>query len=230
MSSLINRLQEKIDARGLRERAMIFLTAVAVLVILWSTFIQSPLDRKKQEMSTQFDALIAQRTTLQTKISTLGEAMLNDPERLKEEQIRQLQSDIHEIDEKLQRTSQGLVKASELPQVLQDVLLKTAKLTLLDVATLPVHQLQVVTIDGEFKESANSKKAKDIENLGVYEHVVQMRLSGSYFEVVQFLTALEALPWRFYWQRLDYKVSKYPNAEVILRVYTLSSEEGLLGV
>ncbi|HWV16064.1 MAG TPA: MSHA biogenesis protein MshJ [Cellvibrio sp.] len=230
MSSLIDRIQEKIDARAMRERAMIFLSAVAVLVILWSTFIQSPLDKKKQEMTAQFDALIAQRTTMQTKISTLSEVMLNDPERLKEEQIKQLQSDIHEIDEKLQRTSQGLVKASELPQVLQDVLLKTAKLTLLDVATLPVHQLQVVTIDGEFKQNVDSKKAKDIENLGVYEHVVQMRLSGSYFEVVQFLTALEALPWRFYWQRLDYKVSKYPNAEVILRVYTLSSEEGLLGV
>ena len=65
---------------------------------------------------------------------------------------------------------------------------------------------------------------------GVYEHVVEMRASGSYFQIIQFLTALEALSWRFYWQRLDYKVTEYPNAEIILRVYTLSSEEGLLGV
>jgi MSHA biogenesis protein MshJ len=41
---------------------------------------------------------------------------------------------------------------------------------------------------------------------------------------------LERLPWRFYWQDLNYSVDHYPNAEVILRVYTLSSEEGLFGV
>ena len=49
-------------------------------------------------------------------------------------------------------------------------------------------------------------------------------------QVVQFLVALERLPWRFYWQDLNYSVDHYPNAEVILRVYTLSSEEGLFGV
>jgi len=232
MQSLIKNLQEKIDARALRERVWMFLSAVAVLFIAWNFLIQTPLEDKKKAIEAKFNALVAQRTLDQQQIAELDKALLNDPDRIKEEQAKQLQADINEVDAKLQNASQGLVKADQLTQVLQDVLLKTSKLTLLEVATLPVHELQVETVVGDVYKlnDRGGKKIQDRRNLGVFEHVVQLRVTGSYFQVVQFLTALEALPWRFYWQRLDYAVVEYPNAEIILRVYTLSSEEGLLGV
>lgn len=232
MLSLIKQLQEKIDARVLRERALIFASAIAVLFIAWSFFVQAPFDDKKRAIKMKFNDLVAQRTAAQQQIGDLNQALLNDPERLKEEQVKQLQTDIDAIDVKLKNASHGLVKADQLPQVLEDVLLKTSQLTLLDVATLPVHELQVETVTGDIYKTNDRaiKKVQELRNLGVYEHVVQLRVAGSYFQITQFLTALEALPWRFYWQRLDYKVVEYPNAEIILRVYTLSSEEGLLGV
>lgn len=232
MRSLIKNIQEKIDARVLRERIWIFLSALSLLFIVWNFLIQTPVENKKKDIESRFNALVAQRTAAQQQIAELDKAMMNDPDRAKEEQAKQLQADINEVDAKLQNASQGLVKADQLPQVLEDVLVKTSKLTLLEVATLPVHELQVETVTGDLYKlnDRGSKKIQDRRNIGVFEHVVQLRVSGSYFQVVQFLAALESLQWRFYWQRLDYQVTQYPNAEVILRVYTLSSEEGLLGV
>jgi MSHA biogenesis protein MshJ len=219
-------LQEKIDARIMRERVLIFVSALAFVFMLWNFALQSSADKKIQDTQRQLNEATAQITATQTQIREAAQALLNDPNRIKQAQITQLQTDIAGVEAQLQSASQHLIKAEQLPQALQDVLQKTAQLTLLTVATLPAHELQfVTTAAGETANPASSS-----HSAGVYEHVVELRVAGNYFQVIQFLSALEALPWRFYWQRLDYTVTQYPNAEILLRVYTLSSEEGLLGV
>jgi len=96
---------------------------------------------------------------------------------------------------------------------------------------LPAQELQLVQTNSDAAPAAQPNPAAAEESsAGVYQHAVELRVSGNYNQILHFLIALERLPWRFYWQSLDYKVEHYPNAEVTLRVYTLSSEEGLFGV
>lgn len=225
MSAYLSDLQEKINARILRERVLIFLSAIAVVFMLWNFIIQAPLDKKMQDIKTQLTTAETLRTTTQTEIATLTQALLNDPDTIKKAQIVQLQADILQVENQLQSASHSLIKAEQLPQALHDALEKTSQLTLLQATTLPAHELQFLPL-----VTSENNAATEVQKTGVYEHVVELRVAGNYFQVVEFLTALEALPWRFYWQRMDYKVMQYPNAEIILRVYTLSSEEGLLGV
>ncbi|RYY01671.1 MAG: MSHA biogenesis protein MshJ [Gammaproteobacteria bacterium] len=224
MLESLKKLQEKIDARIIRERALIFLTAIAIIFMLWNFLIQSSIDKNTADTKSQLDALVVQRTTMQTQITASTQNLLNDPDKQKKEQISQLQSDISALDTQLQNVSQNLIKADQLPQALQEVLQKTQQLTLLEVNTLPAQELHFVAVGENNSQPSEENKA------GVYQHVVELRVSGSFSQVVQLLNALENLPWRFYWQSLDYKVDHYPNGEVLLKVYTLSSEEGLFGV
>lgn len=228
MVESLKKLQEKIDERIIRERALILLTVLAVIFMLWNFVIQSSFDNKIQETRTKLDALTTQRTTMQTQIAAITQSLLIDPDKQKKAQVEQLQTDIHDLDNKLQSVSQNLIKADQLPQALQEVLQKTQQLTLLEVKTLPAKELQFASVtpvnDGQSVAVVEENKA------GVYQHVVELRVSGSFNQIVQLLIALEHLPWRFYWQSLDYSVVHYPSAEVTLRVYTLSSEEGLFGV
>ena len=228
MKERLIKLQEKIDARVIRERAMIFLTALAVVFMLWNFIVQAPFDKKTQEARSQLDALTAQRNAMQTQIAAATQSLLIDPNKPKKEQIAQLQKDISDIDSKFQSVSQNLIKADQLPQALQEVLQKTQRLTLLEVKTLPAKELQFAAASGVSENQ--TAPANEDNKAGVYQHVVELRVSGSFSQVLQLLIALEHLPWRFYWQSLDYSVEHYPNAEVTLRVYTLSSEEGLFGV
>lgn len=222
------RLQEKIDARVIRERGLIFLTALAFVFMLWNFVVQSSIDKKTQETRAQLDQLATQRTTMQTQIAAATQSLLNDPDKQKKAQITQLQADISGLENQLQSVSQNLIKADQLPQALQEVLEKTSQLTLLEVKTLPARELQFVASSAA--NHAQPAPASEEMSAGVFQHVVELRVSGSYSQVVQLLVVLERLPWRFYWQDLNYSVDQYPNAEVILRVYTLSSEEGLFGV
>jgi MSHA biogenesis protein MshJ len=223
-------LQEKIDARIMRERALILLTVFAFIFMLWNFLIQSSIDKKTQEVRDSLAAVATQRTVLQTQIAATTQSLLNDPDKQKKAQIEQLQTDIRGVENQLQSASQNLIKADQLPQALQEVLQKTEQLTLLEVKTLPAQELQFIQVSPEAAANPQSPAVSQETNAGVYQHAVELRVSGSYSQIVHFLIALEQLPWRFYWQSLDYSVEHYPNAEVTLRVYTLSSEEGLFGV
>jgi len=75
-------------------------------------------------------------------------------------------------------------------------------------------------------QSDNSER----ESVGVYKHSTSLKIKGGYFQVLEYVRRLENLTWRFYWDRMSYSVSTYPQAEIEIRVYTLSAEEGLLGV
>lgn len=223
-------LQEKIDARVMRERALILLTACALIFMLWNFAVQASIDKKTQEVRDNLAALAIQRTTLQTTIAATTQSLLNDPDKQKKEQVEQLQADIKGVETQLQSVSQNLIKAEHLPQALQEVLQKTQQLTLLEVKTLPAQELQFVEVKAKADAQNTQSVASEESRAGVYQHAVELRVSGNYSQILQLLIALEHLPWRFYWQSLDYHVDHYPNAEVILRVYTLSSEEGLFGV
>ena len=222
MLEYLKKIQERIDSRIIRERALIFLTVMAAIFMLWN-FAQSTIDTKVEATQTQLDTLVTQRTTMQTQMAAATQSLLNDPNKIKNEQINQLEEDIRKLETQLQSVSQNLIKAEQLPLALQEVLQKADQLTLLEVNTLPAQELQFVAA-----ESSSNADAEN--NAGVFQHVVELRVKGSFNQVVQLLISLEHLPWRFYWQSLDYKVEQYPHAEIRLRVYTLSSEEGLFGV
>lgn len=224
-------IQEKIDARIMRERVLIFLSILAFIFMIWNFAIQSSIDKKIQETQANLESLATQRVALQTQITAATQSLLNDPDKQKKEQIAQLQSDIQGVETQLQNVSQNLINAEYLPQALQEVLQKTRNLTLLEVKTLPARELQFVDASQTKQAEPQTSTAPAAEsNVGVFQHVVELRVSGNYSQLLQLLTELEQLPWRFYWQSLDYSVDKYPNAETKVRVYTLSSEEGLFGV
>jgi MSHA biogenesis protein MshJ len=47
---------------------------------------------------------------------------------------------------------------------------------------------------------------------------------------LRYLSVLESLPWHFIWDNIEYHVTDYPQAEITIRIYTLSFEEKWLDV
>lgn len=214
-------LEQKINGRVIRERALLFLSVLAVIFLLWSLLVQSSTDSRQKVIKTELETARGQRQTFENQLLAISQAAASDPDLPKKNTIAQLTAELAEMDKMLSGLSQGLVSADQLPQILQEVLTKTGELTLVQLQTLPAQELQLVL--DETKELVPG-------GAGVFKHAVALRVFGSYFQVTKFLQSLEQSQWRFYWERLDYKVNEYPHADIELRVYTLSAEEGLLGV
>lgn len=120
-----------------------------------------------------------------------------------------------EISELLAAKMTSMVAPSEMPNLLESVLKQGQQLKLVSLESLPAEPIVRAT------ESRSESE--------YYIHPVRMELTGSYFAIRDYLQALEALPVKYYWRHFHYRVESYPQARVILEVYTLGSREEFIG-
>ena len=73
-------------------------------------------------------------------------------------------------------------------------------------------------------------EGKKLTKAGIYKHGMRVVFEGDYFKTLVYLQALEAMPWRLYWDSVEYQVLEYPRARVAITVHTLSLDEGWIGV
>jgi MSHA biogenesis protein MshJ len=203
-----------------RERGLVLVIVLALIYGLWSVLINSAQESGQRLYQTQLAQIEMDLQAQRQQLNDLKAKQGQDPDAELRRQVAQTKLDIKRIDEQLAGLSVGLIPAHELAKVLENVLLQSKSLKLVSLETLPIEQL-------ELKDSAVDENADMVT--GIYKHRVKVRLEGRFFEIAQYLAALEQLPWRFYWSMLTYEVGRYPAAETVLEVYTLSTERGSLG-
>lgn len=221
--------QQHIDSRVLRERVLILLSLLAVVFMLWDFVVQAPIDKARAQIDTQLAASQQERSSIEAQITSMSLAAAASPAVVKQKQINQLQAALAQEDEKLASMSRGLISAAQLPEALEAILKRAGNLELEKIETLAAKELQLPAQLNQNQAGSTSGTPSDAAT-GVYQHGVILKLKGSYFELMSLLTQLENLSYKFYWESLDYRVLNYPKAEIELKVFTLSSEEGLLGV
>jgi MSHA biogenesis protein MshJ len=64
----------------------------------------------------------------------------------------------------------------------------------------------------------------------LYAHDVELKIKGSYLEVLAYLEHLEALDKRLGWVFLNYDAASWPAGEAVIQVRTLGFERAWLGV
>jgi MSHA biogenesis protein MshJ len=225
MPSLLTNLMEKIDSRILRERILIFLTLLAAIFFIWNFLLQAKYDNQRTALKSQQTQIITEQRNSESQLATLTQSMASDPAIAKKNEIDALTRKIEAIETQLSSMGQGLISAELLPKVLEEVLQRTSKVKLLQVRTLPATELQLAAVNTGVNNSQ-----QNANGTGVYKHGVFIRVAGSYSQLIKLMQEIESLDSKFYWEALDYTVNQYPEATIDIRVFTLSSEEGLLGV
>ena len=128
-----------------------------------------------------------------------------------EEELAKQMKDVKDLENLLGSKVNGLVSPSDMPALMEKVLKGSGRLKLLTMQSQPPIQLA------------------STEDKRYYIHPVLLTLTGAYFDIVHYLTALEALPVKYYWQSVDYRVLRYPLAEVKINVYTLGESPVFIG-
>jgi MSHA biogenesis protein MshJ len=59
----------------------------------------------------------------------------------------------------------------------------------------------------------------------LYRHGVEIELQGSYLDMVNYMTALEALPEQLFWGRAKLDAEQYPQVKLTLTLYTMSLDD-----
>ncbi|MGY3866730.1 type II secretion system protein M [Aeromonas bivalvium] len=197
---------DRVAALSQRERVLILLTGLillfAVLYYGWLEGAQLRLEQDRQALVT------AQRDLEIMGLENQGkQARLNrDPNLGVRRQLAELDGQLVRLDGELKAQTVDLIPANEMAAVLESLLAGSSRLHMVALTSIAPTPLMA----GE--QSSN-----------LFKHGIRLRLEGNYFDVYQYLKALEALPRHFYWRLFDYRVQTHPGAQVEMEIYTLST-------
>lgn len=233
MSDLIKRWQHwtgLFNARSLRERVLITVGVVALVVAVLDTVLLSPLDLQQKRLSAQ---LSEARTAIKA-----GEIMMSasngqaDPDEVKRRYRDELRKQIAEMDAKLQGLQKQLVPPDQMAKLLEGVLKKERGLTLVSLRKLPVQRYQTsgAAQPAAQQPAAGNEAVAGAAERSIYQHSFEVSVEGSYAELYGYLSRLEALPWQLFWGKVTLDAGDHPKLRLTLTLHTLSLNKAWLVV
>jgi len=209
----VQKLVARLDALTLRERSLVFGTIVALLFSVWHLVFMQPLAQRAEIDKKELASLSARIDTANEnlEIQVLQLAGIGDEGRM---QLQRIQQRIDQVNEQLGDYAAELIGPAEMAHVLEGVLENQHQLRLLNMRNLGAEALSV---------------SDESSNAVFYRHGLEIELAGTYLACLDYLEAIEALPWRFYWQVLELDVEEFPMNRIRIEVSTLSMDEEWIG-
>lgn len=223
----------RIDALSLRERVMVFVSAVVVAVFMMNALFIDSLTTRNKALSARMAQQQAELQALQGRTRALMQKRA-DPDAANLARRDGIKRQIAAIDATLQDMQRSLVPAQNMKTVLQEVLARSPRLQLIALRTLPSMPLvEAQDKAGKTDAAASALRSQDKTAAGassVFKHGVRITLQGSYTDLHDYLTRLEKLPWRMYWSRASLNADDYPRLMLTVTIYTLSLDKAWLEV
>ena len=190
-----------------RRRFWLMLSVIVVIYLgVWMYLL--PLRDSNTTAEQQQRQLNVQLNAARNELAGIQQRLQANPKAPLERQLAQQQERLQRVTTQLDNETR-YISAADNRDLLRALLTTAAGVKVRSAQALPVEQIYRDPLDN---------------NTGIYKHRLQLVISGNYFDVQQYFETLEDLPWAFYWQRMDYRVTTYPNAEVTVEIYTLSLE------
>lgn len=225
----------RFNQMSLRERLLLSAAALGALLMLWTVAVMDPLSARERALHDEMTSL---RDSLENGSAAQGGS---DAMRRQEAlaRIESINADLKRIDAELASKAAGLIPPERMVQAIQDVLRHQQGLKLISLHNQPMMPLaplvpaEPATTDATDTDGAAvDQPAAPVAGTdsGPFVHPVELVVEGSYLDVLRYLQALEASPWRFYWKVLELRTERYPVNRVRIELTTLSMDKEWVGV
>jgi len=229
----------RFDALARRERSVVTGAVLFGLVMLGYTFLIEP---QLVRYDTRQKSLAKATTDLQIAEAQLVgiQVQLKDPDAANRNALQQSRKELDALDSKLRLVENSLVPPEKMQFFLESLLSKNRTLELLSFNTLPPTPLIEHTeerkpevkpdakTDGKPDAKPDAKPAFATPN--IYKHGIEIKIAGSYNDLLMYLAEIERMPQRIIWNRNKLSTELYPRNEMTLTLYTLSLDKQWLVV
>ncbi|MCL1142090.1 MSHA biogenesis protein MshJ [Shewanella gaetbuli] len=209
-------LEQKFNQLSQRERGLIAFATLAVIAML--AFV--PIDDNwlgLKKVNNQLSSIKNDINIVEQQISLYQQRLAIDPNADYQQRLSLINQQMQQVDAELTAQMVDMVPADYMPTVLAKLLSNDKGIKLVSFNSIaPVALLKV----GD----------DEAHQMNLYSHGIKLTIEGDYFAVVDFVKAIESMPDKLYWKRLDYQVKKHPLAEVELELYTLSINKDFISV
>jgi MSHA biogenesis protein MshJ len=231
-------LQHRFDAMQPRERMLISVTlGVLVVLGLYVLWIE-PASKAAASNATQIESLAPQVESARAALALVQEELARDPEAERRLALDRLKQESGELDARLRADEAAVIPPGRMPAVLRDLLGRDARLTVLGVRSLPPEVLRWSPAPAPAPPPGSAPPAPTAEATvpstegipALYRHRVVLRFEGDYAAALDYVRAVEALPFRVRLHDLNVDAERWPALTITLTVETLGLQEGWIGV
>lgn len=207
-----------IDAMSLRERAMVFCSAAAILLFVYFGTLGNPLANRLRSVAQEVARNQSETKVMQDKANKLIAEGKKDADAVQRARIADLKSRVAAADARLAIRQQALIPPDRIPALLEEILKRDPRLELIELRSLPAAPMFVEkgSVEGVVTDAKN--------RVHVYRHGVEISVNGTYFDLLRYLSALESQSIRMFWKDVEVTTLDYPRIGLKLTVYTLSLE------
>ena len=230
------RFMARVDALSLRERVIVFAMTVLIFLLAVNSVLLDPLYAKYKLLSEQVKLDQTKTTEIQQEMQQKLRVQTIDPDDADHKRLTQLNEQAAQMQNALLEMQKGLVSPEKMAALLEDILKRNSQLRLLSLKTLPVASLNesvsssvkansAKTAGTPAAATAASEKTNEQTGIAVYKHGVEIIVEGNYLDMMNYMTALEAMPWQVFWGKAKLSTDEYPKATLALTLYTLSLDK-----
>jgi MSHA biogenesis protein MshJ len=200
-------IQAWFDARSLRERLVLAGACVIGLLLVIEALAWAPARQRLKAAASQMASLDEQRATLQQQLDLLDQQEALDPDAAVRKQIETFDHQVGTLDEKLRAQAIQLLAPDQTRAMLHALIAN-------------LHGLKMVGLQTEAPRPLVNTEGLDLPAL--YRHGVDIDLQGDYLALIDYVQALEQMPWRLYWYGLEIRTDGAGARTFRLQLYTVS--------
>lgn len=212
MEKVFDKAILKIESLTLRERVILCFSVIVSIFFVMDQLVFLSFNKKIDAIKVELVNSEKTKTSNETLLKNLeNKIIINPNDAIKTDLAREIQEG-KALDVLLEKSKAGLVPPEHMLPLLSELLGKNSRLRLIS-----MENKKPVLIDAE-----SGKLAK------IYKHGMVLKFMGEFSQVKNYLSQLENIGEKIYFDEVKYKMQSYPNGELTLDVYTLSVNEALI--
>lgn len=224
----MNDLLQRWHKLASREQWLALLVGLSLLGVLYLLLVGDPLGMRLSSREAAVSAAETRRLEAESGLAELQAKLAADPNLPYRTALLAASASREELLKQIDQETDELVTPEKMREVLDDLLHKQAGLRLVGLESFS----EPVQLPAAAPAAATPGDKAAAVPVVLYRHGLVLKLEGGYFDLLGYLQAIQSSPWKLNWDSLDYQVGEAGpgKAQISLKLYTLSSKAGWVGV
>ena len=208
---------EKFNSLSLRERALTGFTVLAAIGFAWWQLYASPILEQTSSLARENSRLSSEVAMTRATINDIRTRIATGVDRGKDLKLAQLRRELEAVQERLRLKTVELIDPEQMLQLMTELVYRKSNLKLLSLKRREVKPAIALTEEEQ-------------EDAGIYRHVLEVKFSGKFTDILKYIQTLEDLDWKLIWDQIEIVRQEYPQITVEVVISTLSTRKEWVGV
>lgn len=217
MKNSLKQYAARFDAQTTRERALIAITLLALLIFCWWSFYYQPLQQQLQQSQQENSRIASDLASARALVAQTRQRIASGVHQGKLEQLARLRTELNRVEQQLQVKTVELIDPEKMFKLMNRLIYSDSRLKLLSLKRREVKPAIPVTADQP-------------EDQGIYRHVLEIHFSGKFLDILRYMQSLEQLDWKLLWDEIEIVNQEYPLTTVKVVISTLSTRKEWVGI